>query len=670
MGKDILLYKENSKEEVISVSVILCTYSPSFKLLKRILIALFNQKFIEEKFEIIIVINNPSFENIFSKINRLYKKVNYNVRVNIPVRILVEPRIGLSYARNTGIRNAEGDIVIFIDDDMIPSYSWMYEHLNIYKKYPDAVVVGGDIKGIWEELLPEWLVPEIQLTLSVFHLYDDVTRLENSWLFGGNISFKKEILNRIGYFNTGLGRKGYCLLSCEETEFTYRIYKNRIGSQYYNPYAYVYHFIPKRRMTKEFNKDRWYWQGISDFYFDLICYNKKMLIKRWSLNFLGCFNFTVDLIYSFIDVSKKRERFLYELECLRFIGYSTSLIKIVISKTIKLIVKKFFQFVRKVRNKISVFTRFYFSPKPKTLHYEITYRCSCKCKFCSRWEVGPLKYSEELSTEEAINMISQAKKLGVTEIYFSGGEPFIRKDIFEIASFCKKIGLSTGVTTNGTLVTKDNIDEIISLFDHISISIDSCYAEEHDEIRGVQGIFDKAIQSLMLLPLERRIVQCLITSRNINYLPDIVKYFNKLGAKVIFQPIHHNSSGLLILSDSNINTFGENIDKEWIEILNTLQKMGLEIGGKFCRYYGRFWKERELLKKEIKCYMGSASFFVDPYGNVIPCEEFRIPMGNIRKISLMEIWKSPKFRNFRIKYNLYQKNRPCVCLYNCVETVL
>ena len=656
---------------MIEISVILCTYSPSSELLKENFTALFKQDLPGTQVELIVIVNNPFPEPIVSEVKCLYKILLPIQQKTFPMKVFVEHQVGLSYARNTAVQNAKGNIIVFIDDDMIPSPNWLSRHWQIYEKHPDAVAVGGDVKGRYEtSLFPKWLTPETKSILTIFHLHNKITRLSKSdWLGGGNISFRKRVFDIIGYFRTDLGRKGKNLLSCEDTEFTYRLQRANIGNQYYDPLAYVYHYIPKWRLTKEYNRERWYWQGISEAYFDLICYGKKFLRKRWLLNFKEYLQNNIDFLYSFFLKVNQKERFLYELRCLKFIAYSLAVGKIVSNKIFKYLITLPSKLKRKIKNRISVFTRFRFSPQPRTLHYEVTYCCNCRCKFCSRWKTGPSHCSEELSTKEAIRMISEAKRLGIRNVCFSGGEPFMRKDLFKIASFCKEIGLHVLITTNGTFITEDNIEEVISLFDDITISIDSNIPEEHDQVRGVKGTFNKAIHGLLLLPPEKRVVQCLVTSKNLDSLPSIAKYFNKLGARIVFQPIHSNPNGLLILSNKQLNSFGSDLGQRWGKIRKEFKEMGFNIEGKFYRYYPAFWTNPNSLRKTIKCYMGSAAFFIEPYGNVVPCEEIRKPLGNIRKESLLKIWKSKQFRNFRVKYNI-QRNRPCVCLYNCVETNL
>jgi MoaA/NifB/PqqE/SkfB family radical SAM enzyme len=122
----------------------------------------------------------------------------------------------------------------------------------------------------------------------------------------------------------------------------------------------------------------------------------------------------------------------------------------------------------------------------------VTYRCNANCKMCDL----PLRGCKdlELPTNELKKLIDSFKELGVSSIGFSGGEPFLRKDIFKLIQHAKAKGLSTQIATNGFLLNTENITSIFeSGLDSINISLDSSLPETHKEIRGVTDGFQKDV---------------------------------------------------------------------------------------------------------------------------------------------------------------------------------
>jgi MoaA/NifB/PqqE/SkfB family radical SAM enzyme len=305
------------------------------------------------------------------------------------------------------------------------------------------------------------------------------------------------------------------------------------------------------------------------------------------------------------------------------------------------------------------------TPKPRYVHFEITYRCSCKCVFCSRWTVGPQRSSEELSTDEIINFFKKAVNLGIVGVSFSGGEPFLRKDIFDIAAFCKDSGLLVHVNSNGTLIDEKNCGKINTFFDSILISVDSHIPATHDHFRGVPGTFQKAIKALQLLDRSKTMVQMVVNAENIDYLFEYVSFMSTLTDKIRLQPLHQNPDNLLILQDEEVGRL-INVKVKWDSFVKKLKESGLKIYGseKFYDLIPQFLSNPNGLRGKIDCFMGSHAFYLDPYGNVVPCEGIRKPFGNIRHMDLCKIWEGANA--FRKLYNT-RKNRPCVCLYTCLE---
>ncbi|MBW8002732.1 MAG: glycosyltransferase [Planctomycetes bacterium] len=227
------------KESKVRISVVLATYRRA-DYLAMALECLSKQTLDKELYEIIVVDNN-SRDNTKEVVDR-YPSFKY----------ILEEELGLSPARNTGIRAAVGDFITFIDDDSEADPNWLKTLVDMHDKYPDAWVVGGKILLKWDAEPPEWLTESNYNNLGLRNLGDIPRQLSYpEGLAGSNCSFIKEVFSQIGYFKSELGRIGRIQLAHEETEIQTRIYQE--GHKiYYNPNALVYHHISASRMTKAY----------------------------------------------------------------------------------------------------------------------------------------------------------------------------------------------------------------------------------------------------------------------------------------------------------------------------------------------------------------------------------------------------------------------------------
>jgi MoaA/NifB/PqqE/SkfB family radical SAM enzyme len=131
---------------------------------------------------------------------------------------------------------------------------------------------------------------------------------------------------------------------------------------------------------------------------------------------------------------------------------------------------------------------------PRVL-WELNSTCNLECGFCHaspHTETG-------LPTDEICKMLDTLAKLGVKEIIFSGGEPLLRKDIFEILHHARQLDFQLDLCTNGTLVTAASARELAGLLSEISVSLDSADPNLHNWMRGRQGTWEKAVHGIQAL---------------------------------------------------------------------------------------------------------------------------------------------------------------------------
>lgn len=234
----------------ISIVIPTIDYLRQKEKIYQIIAAIENQK-TKLIFEVIIVDNAPN--------------ISKETTDTLPsfVRIIREPKQGLSRARNTGILVSKGDIIAFIDDDVIPAPTWIDATMQAYK-IPDTLCVGGPV--ILEDSdsvrYPIWF-SDYFLRFIIPPKFPESTGIIKApyYIIGANMSFKRNIFNRYGFFDVELGRIGNCLLSGEDMEFMMRLPQNGI---FYEPLAITSTKITQHRLTRIYFVQRIFWQAVSD----------------------------------------------------------------------------------------------------------------------------------------------------------------------------------------------------------------------------------------------------------------------------------------------------------------------------------------------------------------------------------------------------------------------
>ena len=169
---------------------------------------------------------------------------------------------------------------------------------------------------------------------------------------------------------------------------------------------------------------------------------------------------------------------------------------------------------------------------PFLIVWDFTHKCNLQCKHC--YSNSGVVQEEELTTAQALAVVDQLADAGVTALAFSGGEPLTRKDFFEVARHAADRGLYVSVATNGTLLSKENVQKIKQAgVNYLDISIDGACAKTHDEFRGVPGAFDKAVTGLKNC-VEADLCVCIATTgtkNNFEELPAIIDFAENVGAE-------------------------------------------------------------------------------------------------------------------------------------------
>ena len=233
-------------------SVVISTYSSDKKdYVLDCISSLHKQSFVPN--EILLVLDrNSALVNFFRSV------------VPADIKVVVSDGYGLSHARNAGVKHAKSEIIAFIDDDAVADRDWLK---NIFENYSDPAVVGvgGIVNPFWGNLKPSTWFPE-ELNWIIGCSYKGQSKRKECIRnpLGCNMSFRKSVFERVGYFRPDIGRIGKVLLDGEEPEFSMRIFNEIPGAKIYNdPSAKVFHKVSSNRLTFKYLWQRSFYQGFS-----------------------------------------------------------------------------------------------------------------------------------------------------------------------------------------------------------------------------------------------------------------------------------------------------------------------------------------------------------------------------------------------------------------------
>lgn len=266
----------------------------------------------------------------------------------------------------------------------------------------------------------------------------------------------------------------------------------------------------------------------------------------------------------------------------------------------------------------------------------VTYRCNARCTMCSRYK-APSRPEEELSIET----IQKLPPMSFTNI--TGGEPFLRTDLKEIVRVLQRRSDRIVISTNGYFT--DRILELCREFPQIGIRISIEGLEQtNNEIRGLEDGFQRGVGTLRRLrEMGMRDVGFGMTvqDKNAAELVPLYRLSDRYGMEFATAALHNS---FYFVETHNIIHNRPMVAQHFEDLINELLKSNSP--KKWFRAYFNHGLIRYIYGQErlLPCDMGIDTFFIDPYGDVMPCNGTREKetMGNLNTQTWEELWSSPE----------------------------
>ncbi|MGF7185585.1 putative heme d1 biosynthesis radical SAM protein NirJ2 [Desulfitispora alkaliphila] len=282
------------------------------------------------------------------------------------------------------------------------------------------------------------------------------------------------------------------------------------------------------------------------------------------------------------------------------------------------------------------------------ISWNTTNACNMYCDHCYR-DAGA-KAEEELNTEEGKALLNEIAKAGFKIMIFSGGEPFMRDDIFELVAHATSLGLRPVFGTNGTMITPEvaqKLKEVGTM--GVGISLDSVDPEKHDKLRCYKGAWEEAVQGMKNckeagLPFQ---IHTTVMDWNYNEVEALTDMAVELGAVA-----HHIF--FLVPTGRAENIEEESLRAEQYErllerIMKKQQEVDIELKPTCAPQFMRIAKQMGLnLRFGRGCLAGTSYCIIGPKGKVQPCAYMDLEIGNVRETPFSEIWENnPVFKELR-----------------------
>lgn len=300
------------------------------------------------------------------------------------------------------------------------------------------------------------------------------------------------------------------------------------------------------------------------------------------------------------------------------------------------------------------------NPPGPVVIWNLIRRCNLACKHCYT-NSSDRDFLGELSTQEVFTVMDDLKAFRVPVLILSGGEPLLRTDLFDIAQRAKDMGFYVGLSSNGTFITRDNIDRIHQIgFNYVGVSLDGI-GKTHDQFRKKDGAFDDAMRGIKLCK-EKGIkigIRYTLTQDNYDNLPAMLRLMDDEGIDKFYMS-HLNYSGrgnVNRKSDAHfeMTRMAMNLlfEKSWQNIQKNIHQEFVTGNNDADGVYLLHWVQKRFPEKlnhiraKLAQWGGNSTGVnianIDNLGNVHPDSFWwDYTLGNVKHRKFSEIWSDTK----------------------------
>ncbi len=300
---------------------------------------------------------------------------------------------------------------------------------------------------------------------------------------------------------------------------------------------------------------------------------------------------------------------------------------------------------------------------PNEIMIEVTHRCNLDCTFCfNKLYIKRGEHRRELDTSSVKQIIDKIKISGVKIVRFTGGEPLLRDDIFELMAYAHGKKLKVWLNTNATLITRHNVGNIVKYVDNVLVPLNAYNSKDEEEITG-KNSFNSKIRGILLLKKNGiKYLRCgtVATKENIYNLEKFHHLVKEIGFSSweLFRviPLPKQPAPLN-------NEDVENLIEKLIKI-NHNSKSNYKIANAipFCAY------EPEKVSRVAWGAVfddGHSRFVIDPKGDARPMYYLLEDIGNIFQSDILRIWNSRFMKEMRMLRYVSEECKGCKYIKMC-----
>jgi radical SAM protein with 4Fe4S-binding SPASM domain len=276
---------------------------------------------------------------------------------------------------------------------------------------------------------------------------------------------------------------------------------------------------------------------------------------------------------------------------------------------------------------------------PLSVQLDLTYRCNERCVHCY------LVHDDrgEMATGEIVSLLDQLAEAGTFFLVLSGGEIFLREDLFAIIAHARGLKFSVKLKTNAVMMDEAAAARVASLgVESVQVSVYSHRADVHDAITRLPGSFGRTMEGARLLKasgVRVGFTNVLMTHNATDYT-GVQALARELGAD------YHVDPTITPMMDGDRAVLGLNIGPTALAAVLHDPAVA-ERNGEFCEPPDGAQEERDALET-LPCSAGHTLCYISPFGDVFPCVQFPLSSGNVRTARFLDIWRnSPQLRDVR-----------------------